>query len=82
MPPSTGLSGTQCSTLNSARLYAPEGPENITTLNWSAWQIFTTVTQHLTSAVVMYKYLGKSDPSGALKQQNYMNIADSVSLTL
>jgi hypothetical protein len=30
-------------------------------------QIFTAATQHLTPAIVMYKYSEKSDPSEALK---------------
>jgi hypothetical protein len=36
MSPSTGLSGTQFSTLKSAGINDPEGPENITTLQRSA----------------------------------------------
>jgi hypothetical protein len=58
MPPITGLSGTQFSTLNSAGINDSEGPEKyITTLKISSGQTFTVATQHLTPAVVKYKNL-------------------------
>jgi hypothetical protein len=57
MPPSTSLSGTQFSTLNSAGINNLEGQENITTLKWSSGQLFTAAIHNLTPAVVKYKNL-------------------------
>jgi hypothetical protein len=56
--PLTGLSGTQSSTLNSAGINNPEGPEkyNNTEVKYGA-TFFTAATQHLTPAVVKYKNL-------------------------
>jgi hypothetical protein len=52
--PSIGLSGTQFSTLKSVGFNG----------HWSEVRgnFFTTATQRLTPAVVMYKYSVKSDP--------------------
>jgi hypothetical protein len=54
----------------------PKDQKNITTLKGSTGQLCTAATQHLTHAVVVNKYLEKSDPSEALKKENY--IANSV----
>jgi hypothetical protein len=69
--PSTGLSGTQYSTLNSAGINAsmiPKDQKNIT-LKWSTGQRFTAATQHLIPAVVMYKNL---ETKWSLKTLVYM----------
>jgi hypothetical protein len=52
MPPSTGLSDTQFSTLNSDGSNDPEGPKNITTLKLSTGQLFYSCL-----TVVKYKNL-------------------------
>jgi hypothetical protein len=78
MPPSTGLSGTKLSTLKSAGLNYPERPEKYNNTEVKYGALFTPATQHFTSAVVMYKYLVKSDPSEALKTTHLLKIADFV----
>jgi hypothetical protein len=57
-PPSTGLSGTQFSTLKSAGINDPKGPEkyNNTEVKFGA-TLSSAVTRHLTPAVVKYKNL-------------------------
>jgi hypothetical protein len=61
-PPSTGLSVSQFSTLNSAGINDPKRQKkyNVTAVKYG--QHFTAATQHLTPAVVKSK---KSDPSEA-----------------
>jgi hypothetical protein len=56
-PPGTGLSGTQFSTLNSAGINDPEGPEKYINTEVKYGATFTSVTRHLTPAVVKYKNL-------------------------
>jgi hypothetical protein len=56
MPPSTGLSGTQFSTL-SADINDPEGPEKYNNTEVKYGATFTAATQHLTPAVVKNKNL-------------------------
>jgi hypothetical protein len=75
MPPSTGLSCTQFSTLKSAGLNDPEGPEKYNNTEVKYGATYTAATQHLTPAVLMKKYQEKSYLYEALKQQTYMNIA-------
>jgi hypothetical protein len=53
-PPSTGLSGTKFSELKSARLIDPEGQKKYNTEVKYEATFFTTATQHLTHASVMY----------------------------
>jgi hypothetical protein len=55
--PSTGLSGTQFSTLNSSSIKDPEGPEKYNNTEVKYGTIFTAARQHLTPAVVKYKHL-------------------------
>jgi hypothetical protein len=57
---STGLGGTQFSTLTSAGINDPAEQHR------STGQLFTAATRHLTPAVVKYKNLEESDPSEAL----------------
>jgi hypothetical protein len=60
MPPSTGLSGCQFTTLYSAGINDPEGPEkynNIIIIIISTGQLFAAAAHHLTPAVVKYKNL-------------------------
>jgi hypothetical protein len=57
--PSTGLSGTQFSKLKSAGLNDPDGPEKYNNTEVKYEATFTAATQHLTPAVVRYKYLVK-----------------------
>jgi hypothetical protein len=45
----------------------PERPEKYNNTEVKYWQLFTAATQHLTPAVVTYKYQGNIDPSKALK---------------
>jgi hypothetical protein len=62
VPPSTDLSGTQFSTLKSAGLNDPEEPEKNNNTEVKYGVPFPAATQHLTPAVVMYKYLEKVIP--------------------
>jgi hypothetical protein len=67
LPPTTDFSGTQFSTLKGAGLNDPEGPEKYNNTEVKYGVTFSAATQHLTPAVVMYKYLEKSNSSEALK---------------
>jgi hypothetical protein len=55
--PSTGLSGTQLSTLNIVGINYPEGPEKYINTDVKYGPTFTAAKQHLTSAVVKNKNL-------------------------
>jgi hypothetical protein len=67
--PSTGLSGTQFSTLKSAGLNDPEGPEKYNNTELKNGATFTADTRNLTPALRMHIYLEKIDPSEALKTE-------------
>jgi hypothetical protein len=54
-----GLGGTQFSTLKSAGHNYPEGPEKYKKTEVKYGAAIMAATQHLTPAIVMYKYLVK-----------------------
>jgi hypothetical protein len=70
--PSTGLNGTQFSTLDSAGINDPKRPEKYNNTELKYEQLFTAATRHLTPAVI--KIWKQSDPSEALNPGTVMSL--------
>jgi hypothetical protein len=72
MRPSTGLSGTQFSTIYSAGRNYIEGPGKCNSTEVKYGASFFGCYTALDTSIVMHKYLEKSKHSEALKQHSYM----------